>query len=143
MALTLIATISVVGVVCGLAGCGQQEAERAAVQGRVTVQGQPVAEGNIAFFPQGETRGRPAGAEIVNGEYALTAEEGPLVGSARVEIQAFRKTGRKIPDLMGDVSQANRPLIEEKINTLPAKYNVNSKLVRQITMGENSLDFEL
>jgi len=138
-ALALIAATCVSGMV----GCGRQEAERAAVEGRVTVQGQPVAEGSIVFFPQGAARGKPAGADIVGGKYTLTAAEGPLVGSARVEIQAFRKTGRKIPDLMGDVSQANRPLIEEKINTLPAKYNVDSKLVRQITVGENSLDFEL
>lgn len=124
-------------------GCGPPEAERAAVMGNVSYQGKPIADGSITFFPSGATKGKPAGADIINGGYSIAAAEGPLVGQARVEIQAFKKTGRKVPDLMGDVSDPNRPLIEEKVNVLPPQFNLNSKLTRQITAGENALDFDL
>ena len=135
--------VALVLAVAASIGCGPPEAERASVKGKVSYQGNPIADGSITFFPSGATKGKPAGTEIVNGEYTLSAADGPLVGEARVEIQAFEKTGRKIPDLMGDVSNPNRPLIDEKINVLPPQFNVNSTLMRQITSGENSHDFDL
>lgn len=126
-----------------LLGCGESEPQRAAVRGTVTYKGQPVADGSITFFPTGAAKGKPAGAPIVGGSYQIAAEEGPLVGPARVEIQAFRKTGRQVPDLRGDVSQPNRPLIDEKINVLPPQFNLESQLSETIAAGDNTIDFAL
>ncbi len=137
IAVTLAAALGVV------IGCSSAEYERAAVSGQVTFQGEPVSEGSIVFFPVGDTKGVSAGADIVAGRYELAASEGPVVGTNRVEIQALRKTGRQIPDLMGDVSDPNRPLIDEKVNVLPPQFNVDSQLTREIAAGENQLDFEL
>lgn len=109
----------------------------------MTYKGQPVADGNIVFFPTGNADGKPSGAAIANGRYRIAAEAGPPVGSVRVEIQSYRKTGRKIPDLMGDATRPDRPLIDEKINELPPQFHVDSRLAAEIKPGENTLDFSL
>jgi hypothetical protein len=132
-------------VVVGLAlcgGCGGPTAEQAPVHGRVTYQGKAIQQGTIVFHPLPPLIARPAGAEIVDGAYAIK-ENGPVLGKHRVEIQAYRKTGRKIPDLKGDVSVPNRPLIDETVPILPASFNVESSLTAEIEPGDNTRDFEL
>jgi hypothetical protein len=129
-----------------LSGCGGKSVERAAVQGHVTYRGQPIQDGTILFSPTGRAKGErlePAGSKIVNGEYHLDGKMGPMVGAQRVEIQAYRKTGRKIPDMLGDVSKPDRPLVDEVIPILPATFNVESTLTADIAPGENTKDFEL
>jgi len=125
------------------AGCGRQPPERAAVRGRVTFRGKVVQNGTIVFSPTGGTKGAPAGADIVQGNFSIDVKEGPIVGHHRVEIQAFRKTGNKIPDLLGDVSDPNRPLIDEVVPLLPPKFNLQSKLTAEIKPGDNVVNFNL
>jgi hypothetical protein len=125
-----------------LAGCGGDSFERGTVRGQVTFKGKNVEQGVIQFSPLGETKGRLCGADIVAGKYEINVD-GPAVGTHRVEIQEFRKTGRKVPDLMGDVSIPNRPLIDEVVPALPAKYNVESTLTAEIEPKENVIDFAL
>jgi hypothetical protein len=125
-----------------LAGCGGDSIERGTVRGRVTYQGKNVEQGVIQFSPIGDTKGRPSGADIVDGKYEIK-ENGPAVGTHRVEIQSYRKTGRKVPDLLGDVSNPNRPMIDEVVPSLPAMYNVESTLTAEIEPEENVRDFDL
>ena len=125
-----------------LAGCGGDSFERGTVRGQVTFQGKNIEQGVIQFSPVGDTKGRLCAADIVAGKYEFNVD-GPAVGTHRVEIQEFRKTGRKVPDLMGDVSIPNRPLIDEVVPTLPAKYNLESILTAEIEPKENVLDFNL
>lgn len=125
-----------------IAGCGAAPPEQAAVHGRATYRGKPIEQGKIVFHPIAPLSGRPAGGDIVNGTYSI-AENGPVLGKHRVEIQAYRKTGRKIPDLMGDVSIPNRPLIDETVPILPANFNVESTLTAEIKTSDNTIDFEL
>jgi hypothetical protein len=125
-----------------LAGCGGDSFERGTVRGQVTFQGKSIEQGVIQFSPVGDTKGRLCGADIVAGKYEIN-ENGPAVGTHRVEIQEFRKTGRKVPDLLGDVSNPNRPLIDEVVPVLPAKYNVESTLTAEIEPNENVKDFDL
>jgi hypothetical protein len=132
-------------VVAGLAlnaGCGAAPPEQTAVHGRVTYRGKPLEQGKIVFHPLAPLKGRPAGADIVNGTYAIN-ENGPVIGKHRVEIQAYRKTGRKVPDLMGDASIPNRPLVDETVPILPATFNVESTLTADITTSDNTVDFNL
>jgi len=123
-------------------GCGAAPPQQAVVHGRVTYRGKPIEQGKIVFHPIAPLKARPAGADIVNGAYAIN-ENGPVLGKHRVEIQAYRKTGRKIPDLMGDVSIPNRPLIDETVPLLPASFNVESTLTADITASDNTVNFEL
>jgi hypothetical protein len=126
-----------------LGGCGGNTVERGAVHGHITFRGKEIEEGTIVFNPIGETKGPPAGARIVNGDYSIIEMDGPVVGSHRVEIQAFRKTGRKVPDLLGDVSNPNRPMIDEVIPLLPPQFNLESGLTSTIEPGDNEVDFDL
>jgi len=134
--------LSAVVIAAFAIGCGSSGPELAKVHGRVTYRGKPIEQGTIVFFPMGETKGRQAGAKIVNGEYAIN-ENGPVMGTYRVEIQAYRKTGRKVPDVMGDVSNPNRPLVDETIPILPVTFNLESQLTADITSSDNTKDFDL
>lgn len=67
-----------------LSGCSPAGPERFAVQGRVTLDGQPVSEASIIFTPQG--KGLAAAAVIENGQYKLTGADGPSKGDFRVQI---------------------------------------------------------
>lgn len=127
-------------------GCGEAALERAAIHGRVTFRGKPIEDGAIVFSPLDVAENAPAtpaGGKIVGGAYSVDKAEGPLVGRHRVEIHGYRKTGRKIPDLMGDASIPNRPLIEEVVPMVPATFNIDSSLTADVAPGDNTKDFEL
>jgi hypothetical protein len=124
------------------AGCGAGPPAQAVVHGRVTYRGKPIEQGKIVFHPMAPLKARPAGADIVNGSYAIK-QDGPVLGKHRVEIQAYRKTGRKVPDLRGDVSVPNRPLVDETVALLPASFNVESTLTADITTSDVTVDFDL
>ncbi|MCC6492722.1 MAG: hypothetical protein IT424_06855 [Pirellulales bacterium] len=133
-------------IVAGLLGCGEQPVDRATVRGRVSFRGEPIQDGTILFSPVGGGESQAAGpssGKIIGGAYQLDGDNGPVVGSHRVEIQAYRKTGRKIPDMLGDVSKANRALVEEVVPMLPAEFNVESTLTADVAPGENTKDFNL
>jgi len=126
---------------CLAGGCGTaQGPERAAVEGEVTLDGNPIEQGSIAFHPAGKTQGMVAGGPITGGRYSISAAEGPAVGQNRVEIHASKKTGRKIPDPYGGPGQT----MDETVEAVPQQYNTRSTLVRQVEPGKkNTLDFEL
>lgn len=117
-------------------GCGGGGVERSAVSGSVTLDGNPIEEGMILFSPLGE--GPSAGGDIKNGQYLIEADRGPSPGSYRVEIRAYRGTGRTTHD-------AARGTTEEiKVPIIPARYHSNSELKVEITPeATNQHDFEL
>jgi hypothetical protein len=120
-------------------GCGDSDASsRAAVQGSVTLDGQPIAEGSITFFPTGTTAGPSAGGTIENGRYSIPRANGVVVGQNRVEITGNRKTGTKTRD----PSNPKRE-IDQSEQFVPEKFNRKSELVKTVGQGANSIDFEL
>jgi len=123
-------------------GCGKRSPEQATVHGQVTYKGKPIETGTIVFHPLPPLKALPAGADITAGTYTIK-ENGPVLGKYRVEIQAYRKTGRRVPDLRGDASIPNRPLVEEKVPILPASFNVESQLTADIANSDNTIDFKL
>jgi hypothetical protein len=125
-------------------GCGSSE--RGAVRGRVTVNGAPLPEGEISFVGLGPNAGPSSGARIENGEYSITAEKGPVAGEYQVQIRAFRTTGRKIWDGMGDehAPASKKNMVEEMESYLPARYNDKSELRVTIVAGKvNEYNFDL
>lgn len=118
-------------------GCGGAgNIERAAAEGTVTVDGQPLSEGTITFLPNQSTKGTLARGTIKDGKFQLPASEGPVVGSHRVEITSMKKTGKTI-----SVEGVNT---EEVIQSIPELYNVQSSLTAEIKSGTNTLPaFEL
>ncbi len=133
---------------CGLVwmASGCSGSNRGAVGGTVTVNGEPLNEGQISFVPMDPALGPTAGATISNGQYQIDAVRGPVAGEYQVQIHAFRKAGKKIWDGMGD--EKARPdqknYVQELAPYLPAKYNDKSELRTTIVAGKvNIQDFHL
>lgn len=123
-----------------MAGCGASgppAPTRASVRGLVTWENQPITEGSITFVPVGDTKGSPAMARIVDGQYSLNSTSGPPVGTHRVEILGNKQVGMMpaVPPATGEI-----PKVEQFI---PPKYNKSSTLEREIVAGANKFDFEL
>lgn len=123
-----------------LCGCGSGGPQRAAVQGEVTLGGRPLEKGSILFRPTEDTKGPTAGGRIENGRYEISRKDGPLVGMNRIEINAFQPTGRQVPKVIGNPEAG---LMDEVIEVIPKKYNVDSTLVREVNTDSNILDFHL
>jgi hypothetical protein len=121
-------------------GCGNRDGlNRAAVAGKATLDGAPIAAGSITFCPTRDTKGPTTGGSIEDGQYAIPAAKGPIVGRNRVEIHATRKTGRKVQAPMSE----RGVLTDEIVEAVPARYNSNSTLEHEIKPGDNTLDFNL
>lgn len=121
----------------GCGGAGELEYERAAIDGNVTFGGEPVMDGRVRFIPTGETIGHPATAVVESGKYQLPLEKGPAVGTNRVEILAYRKTGET--ETIEDTGET----VELKTQYLPTRFNMRSKQTIEIKPGENQHDFNL
>ena len=122
----------------GLVGCGGSN--RGAVEGSVTLDGTPIESGAITFRPTGETKGATAGGEIKNGRYAIPAESGPVVGTNRVEISAWKETGRMVSAALGDPNAGMKP---EVVEAVAPRFNVDSELTVEIEPGRNTCDFRV
>ncbi len=128
-----------IAVVSLASGCGPSGPTRAEVTGTVTLNGEPVAEGSINFFPVAGVKGPEAGAAIREGKYHIPRNVGPVVGENRVELRAFQKSGRRIQDPTAPPGT----MTEEIANIFPVEYNTNSTLVRDVQKGKNEFVFEI
>lgn len=124
------------------AGCGGSDGpERIAVVGTVTLDGSPMSFGSIRFIPKKEEAGPGAMARIIGGEFAFTADDGPVVANHRVEIEATDHQNFAIDDEAAFAAQTQKtgksPLA---INPVPANYNRQSTLTATVT-NSNSQSF--
>jgi len=122
-----------------LVGCGGGGPERVIVTGTVTYRGQPVKEGQIRFFPFEGTKAPMSGAQIVEGQYAVEAKGGVVVGKHRIEITAYRPDPRfreLAESLPPDATELERPPQQQYI---PKKYNTNSDLRITIPPGSGKI----
>jgi hypothetical protein len=131
--LTRISFLLVVSALC--AGCGGQGSgpEKVVVEGRVTFDGTPIANGEVRFHPIEGTRGAVSGGPIRQGAYAAQGKGGVPVGRHRVEIQAFRPSP-------GQEAHPEGAPVEQY---LPARFNESSTLTAEIIADTRTLDFEL
>ena len=116
-----------------LTGC---DSGGVAVLGTVTLDGNPLEEGQVTFTPQPGTSGPTGGGKVQNGQFTIESDAGIVAGSYRVEITASRKSGQQIPDPTGRMVD----LVEQYI---PARYNEQSELTNQLTDGTNNLEYKL
>ena len=76
-------------------GCSRATG-RQALEGTVTLDGNPLAEGSIVFIPQAGTKSPTCGGNISQGRFSILPAGGASCGTFRVEITAARNTGRKV-----------------------------------------------
>ena len=117
-----------------LSGCGGGQ-EFHPVVGKITLDNEPLAEANISFVSEKDNGIRIVGATDSEGNYILRRSSkitGAPVGKYRVYISTFFEG---IPEC--------EPPIPPRLERVPAKYNRDTELVREIKPGENSFDFEL
>lgn len=126
-------------VVC-LIGCGSSGPPRAAISGTVTLDGEPVSEGTIAFLPAADTKGASTGTEIKEGKYSISSANGPTYGKYKVQIHWSKKTGKQI-----EVGSPAPPgtMKDEVIEAIPAKYNTESTVEKEVKSAKEVFDFKL
>jgi hypothetical protein len=126
--------ILIVAVSPLIAGCAKGSSS--SVHGKVTLDGEPVAAGDIVFLPT-QSSARKAAAAIEQGTYALAASDRLSPGSYRVEIRWPKTTGRKIASADPGMQT------EETREAIPAKYNSDSTLKVDVGSGDVEQDFAL
>jgi len=120
-----------------LLGCGSDSKfEKVIVRGRVALEGQPIQNGEIRFYPIGGTPGSVSGGPIRDGQYIAKGRGGVSVGKSRVEIRGYRAPS--------GLTQGKTPLGAEEglpaVQYLPPKYNTRSELTT--TIESDSSDAE-
>lgn len=127
------------GSIAALAGCGGGDGlPRQAISGAVTLDGQPLSQGTISFYPDDPAMADPTtgGAPISEGTYRITSDKGLVPGKYKVSISSpsGEMTNNAAPG-----SGANLP--KERI---PSQYNANSNLTAEVQSGgSNTFDYEL
>jgi hypothetical protein len=73
------------------AGCSKPAGlDKVVVRGTVTLDGQPISNGEIRFVPAPGTAGPISGGPIKDGAYVAEGRGGVPLGEHRVEIKAYR-----------------------------------------------------
>ena len=114
-----------------LVGCGKSPIT---VSGKVTLDGNPVERGTITFEPQDKQTANAGGA-ITQGAY--TVKDIPP-GKKLVRITGLKVTGERL----SIATDPNSKKIEDTVPIVPARYNDQSDLVRDVT-ASTTLDFDL
>jgi len=114
------------------AGCADNN--KSVVSGTVLVDGQPLANGTIQFFPS-DGNGQTGAAGVTDGKY--TANAG--VGDMKVII-----TGIKVVGKIKQYDTPDSPTVDDVRELLPDKYNKNTELTATLKPGPNAgVDFDL
>ncbi|MFN3150919.1 hypothetical protein [Bremerella sp.] len=136
-AVTLANCVSV--TVLFLSGCGgaADPLNRQAIRGEVTLSSQPLDSGSISFDPQDRENGRPGGATIVDGKFALERQRGLPPGTYTVRVNSADANEMAA----GEPGESRRILAKERI---PSKWNSKSEQTITVVDGEeNSFQFAI
>jgi hypothetical protein len=111
---------------------------RQSLDGTVTVDGAPLADGSIIFLPQPGTKSPTCGGTVSQGRFSIAPTGGAACGAFRVEITAIRDTGRKVKE------PREGKMIDELVQFIPERYNRLSELTATVTeQGPNRFEFAL
>lgn len=115
---------------CCLAGCrGETGPAKHVVSGTVTLDGKPLSNGDVIFYPEGPNLPADAG-KLQDGRYTFRA----VAGEHRVVIRA-------VSDKPIITSPIDPPVYE---SIVPARYNDATTLKAEVTpAGPNRFDFDL
>lgn len=114
------------------AGCGPPD-PRVKVEGTVTLDGRPLADGQV-IFNHDDRRLGAEGAAIAAGRFSIRVHP----GSHRVEIMSVLREERPVP--AGGLPEQGITFR----NLVPSRYNEQTTLTADVTpTGPNRVDFEL
>lgn len=119
-------------LVPALSGCAERNGA-AVVSGAVTVDGAPLASGQIRFTPA-DGQGPTAGGAIAGGQFSVTLAP----GEKKVEISAPKVTGRQ-----SMYNTPASPAVDVVVELLPPRYNVQTELRMIVEGGAQQQDFAL
>lgn len=127
---------------CGavLGGCGSAASTREPIHGTVTLQGAPLDQGTITFFPQQAQGPAPAAATapIVDGQYSLPAEQGLEPGVYHAVLSSL-EVGGLTP---GPVGPGKRPAPGKE--RIPPEFGASSTQTVEVQAGAlNQFDFTI
>ncbi len=123
-------------------GCGGGDGlDRQPVSGSVSLDGAPLKEGQIQFFPASNSAEAIAtGGTITDGKYSIPKAEGPIPGTYTVQITA--SGGEQAKPEGNDGMPGTGPKHDKEL--IPARYNAQSMLKAEVKSGaDNTFDFPL
>lgn len=128
--------IALVWLVC----CGCSQSGTQAISGSVTLDGAPLATGEIEFVPAAKTGGPLVGGSIEQGKYGIAAvAQGLKTGGVyAVRITSLQGRGRFVLD--PNSPGRKREALE---NVIPTCYNEVTQLSVTISPGQATHDFAL
>jgi hypothetical protein len=123
---TLRSKIVLVWLLIALAGCGKGGPQIAPVRGRVTLDGNPLANADVLFQPDGSQR-PSSGRTAADGHYELMykrGQPGAMVGQHTVRIWVSPEVVRNPP-------------------VIAPRFDSKSELRREVKAGENEFNFDV
>jgi hypothetical protein len=119
-----------------LGGCGGDPLGRYAISGSVSVDGTPLAKGNISFQPT-ENQPTSSGAVVVGGRFSIPRDSGLVVGKYRVVVNAAvpGTEGKAVP---ADAQPGDPPPPAQEL--IPPEWNVASQHTIEVKR-EGPFDF--
>lgn len=132
-----------------VAGCGRRGPELGLVTGKVTLDDHPVANAVVTFAP---TAGGVASSGLTgeDGTYQLACQlgQGAIVGEHRVYVRsqpppaaAEKSSSEDDPNYGHEMYASLRA--PAFVDPIPARYNTNSELKREVKSGRNVIDLVL
>lgn len=115
-------------------GCSSGPA-RSAVEGSVTIGGQPLPAGRIIFTPVAPNQGPASSARITAGRYQVDRAAGPVVGKNRVEVEADLNLGFALDDEAAFAKRGSEPI---PASPIPPDFNATAQLSVDIKPGETN-----
>lgn len=125
-----VALTSVLLCLVAFVGCGKGDG-LCAIEGTVTLDGQPIQDGFIGFGPKAGQQGTMAGAQIKEGKYAARVSEGEMV----VSVRAQKKETVNDPDHGQVVNLIDLPI--------PEKYSSKSEQTVIVKPGKNTYNLDI
>ena len=119
-----------------LTGCDGADSDVAPVEGTLTIDGNPVANARVIFYP---SEGRASGGLTnAKGFYTLSyvaRQKGALIGKHRVTVTTAVQEGEEY----------NGEPVEVRKEMLPKEYQSSTKteLVRTVEKGSNTINLDL
>lgn len=140
---TVAAPALVAAILLSCIGCGVSGRPRAAVEGTVSINGEPLRQGVVRFIPMAPNTGPKATAVVADGAFQLPVFAGPVVGLNRVEIESTDNGGYAMDDETA-LSTLKKTRGKIRVLRIPAVYNKRSELTADLQASEiNTLQFPL